>query len=113
MISFEGGPADGNRLSLRRTPVYLRVVIDSHGVVDALDQLDDEVRLGETVHVYRLLDDVGTAIVCSRGKSGGCRHERIARYGYCEDQPPEEVCRANSLLREWAEAKHEDLRPKT
>lgn len=75
MIRIVDGPAGGAELSLRRAPVYLRVVIDSAGRVDALDMLDDVPRDGETVHVYQgdrdtlraLPDDV---FVCASGRDG-------------------------------------------
>ncbi len=75
MIRLLDGPAAGSELSLRRAPLYLRVVIDAAGKVDALDMLDDKPQPGETVHVYRgerdtlfaLRDDI---FICVRGPGG-------------------------------------------
>lgn len=52
--TFIDGPAQGTRLSLRTAPHFLRVVIDAHGDVDALDQPEDELADDETVYVYVL-----------------------------------------------------------
>lgn len=58
MIELLDGPAAGHTLSLRSAPHFLRVVIDSHGDVDALDQPEDELGDDETIHVYVM--EVGT-----------------------------------------------------
>jgi hypothetical protein len=48
-------PAGGATLSLRRAPLYVRVVIDREsGRVDALDRLGDEPRESEDVDVHWL-----------------------------------------------------------
>lgn len=53
-MTFEGGPATGRTLNLRRLPDWLRVVTsERHGTVDALDQLEDAPDADEVVHVYR------------------------------------------------------------
>lgn len=65
---FVDGPASGARLALARVPIYLRVVIDGDGKVDALDQLDDEPRPGECIYVYRR---TSWGHICARGGSGG------------------------------------------
>jgi len=50
---FVNGPAIGVLLTLERIPLMLRVVVDEEGKWDALNEVDDEVKPGETVHVYR------------------------------------------------------------
>ena len=44
MTIFVDGRAEGARLSLSRSPHFLRVVVDAYGRVDALDQINDEAR---------------------------------------------------------------------
>lgn len=53
MSTFLDGPARGRNLTLRRAPIFLRVVFAPGGAVDALDQLDDEPREDEAIVVYR------------------------------------------------------------
>ena len=107
MITFLDGPAEGKQLSLSRAPYFLRVVIDADGGVDALDQLDDEIRPGETPHVYYQSEAIAHAIVCSRGR--GCRSEHIANYKLFEEQPPQELLADNARWGEWAETKAEAI----
>lgn len=102
MIRFLDGPAADSVLSLGRAPFFLRVVIDTDGAVDALDQLDDTVRESETPHAYVLVGGVGRAIACSRGRGGGCRPSAVAKYRHYENQPAEEVLRDNARWQEWA-----------
>lgn len=45
------GPCEGT-YSVRRSPHFLRAVISKTGKRDLLDQLNDEPRADETVHVY-------------------------------------------------------------
>lgn len=95
MTSFEGGPAGGATLLLRRAPVFLRVVIGPRGKVDALDQLEDVPADGETVHVYERFGPRGH--VCLR--PGGC-HE----YGTYRHLPhvDGELLRDTAAWRAWA-----------
>lgn len=107
MIRFLDGAAKGTVLSLRRVPWFLRVVIDEAGQVDALDQLDDQAREGETLYVYRQAGQASRAILCSRGR--GCRTEISCDYSLWPDQPPQEVLRDNDQWREWAEARGKEI----
>ena len=100
MITFLDGPAEGKQLSLSRAPYFLRVVIDLVGAVDALDQLDDTVRPGETAYVYQQAEIIASAIVCSRGR--GCRHEYTATYRLYAEQPPQELLADSKAWGEWA-----------
>ena len=52
MISFNDGPAKGHLLQLARAPIFLRVVRDPAGNIDALDQVDDEPIKTEEIFVY-------------------------------------------------------------
>lgn len=49
---FIDGAAQGVALTLNRTPMMLRVVVNSKGGWDALDELNDTPLLDETIHVY-------------------------------------------------------------
>lgn len=101
MSHFLDGPAVGTVLSLRRSPLFLRVVRDTaSGDFDALDQLDDSVRDNEVVFAYRLVKHTGSAFICSRGR--GCQQMQISSYCLCEEQPLPAVLRDNAAWREWA-----------
>ena len=99
MITFVDGPAAGVSLSLQRTPMLLRVVTEACGAVDALDQLDDEPRPGESICVYQIVGLPRRGIACSRGK--GCRPFVVAEYRLCSDQPIGDEARDG--WPEWAE----------
>lgn len=101
MIRFLDGPAQGAKLSLERAPRFLRVVIDQAGEIDALDQLDDKMRAGETGHVYELASQVQNVIACTRGN--GCLFMAIADYRLYAQQPSQELLRDNQAWQEWAQ----------
>jgi len=105
MVQFLDGPAKDTRLDLARAPMFLRVVIDPAGKVDALDQLDDVMRPDETGHVYKLAEDVGVGFACTRGK--GCRRIAIASYRLYAHQPGQELLRNNDAWQKWATAQAE------
>jgi len=111
MIRFIAGPAEGAALSLRRVPHFLRVVVDQAGTVDALDQLGDTIREGETAHVYVLAGKPSSAIVCSRGK--GCRQELIAEYRQHDEQPPQAILRDNAEWQAWTHRTWEAIQEPT
>lgn len=53
-LMIEDGPANGcPMLMLHRFPYYLRIVRGIDGKWDALDQLDDEAALGDTIFIYK------------------------------------------------------------
>ncbi|MEM1083255.1 MAG: hypothetical protein AAGI48_03970 [Verrucomicrobiota bacterium] len=100
MTRFIDGPAKGKTLMLRRAPLLLRVVIDRDSkVVDALDQLDDEPRLTEEIHVYRVKGTVGSCFISTRPRRAGGVYA-IAEYEYYRDQPGESV-RSRVAWRTW------------
>jgi hypothetical protein len=59
MTTFEDGPAKGQTLMLQRAPLFLRVVIDPSGKVDALDQLTDKPASNEKIFAYVLTAEPG------------------------------------------------------
>jgi hypothetical protein len=96
VIRFQGGPADGKVLQFRRTPLYLRVVQDGE-TFDVLDQLGDEPRAGEQVHVYRAFGSFGTVHI----RPGGCWPTGQYRYLVGVDG---DSLRTTQAWREWATA---------
>lgn len=87
MIEFLDGPATGAKLNLKRTPVFLRVVMDQERQVDALDLPDDKPRAGERIYAYRIVDGtVITGFLCGL-KGKGCLQFRSALYKLCDTQP--------------------------
>jgi hypothetical protein len=105
---FEGGPAAGVRLTLKRAPKYLRVVRDSEGKWDALDALDDTPAPGEAVIAYRKVSDDGAGFIdYTDGRGRRCGTSFIsATYAVCDPQPPDDVLRDRERWAEWATAEH-------
>lgn len=102
MISFDDGPAAGVVLQLRRAPPFLRVVIDRQTrEVDALDQIDDQPRLGEEVHVYRRIGKASPYHLRSGRKSESGFYLQ-ARYQHHEEQPADHVGRDRRSWQNWA-----------
>lgn len=105
MINFLDGPANGQRLMLRRAPIFLRVEL-KNGKWDALDQISDEPQQGALLYVYRLASEVGTCHMnFGRGKGGWYS---IADYRYYGDdrQPPETVMQDLSQWHTWCVEAH-------
>lgn len=109
MTRFLDGPAADKTLMLGRTPVFLRVVIDVDGTVDALNNLQDVAKPSEVCHAYQITGTPGFCHV-NRGGGRGGRYG-IADYKLCPVQPPAEVMRENSAWANWvsAEAKRQGL----
>lgn len=106
MMHFHGGPAHEASLGLSRAPLFLRVVIDQAGKVDALDQLEDRPRAGEMVYVYRRTGDVTHVHLQMAGPGGRgrrCRWELFAQYQIHEHQPSEATLRDQHRWQEWAQ----------
>lgn len=104
MIAFQGGPADGVRLNLRRIVFFLRVVWNVAGEWDALDQPHDTVGDGETAHVYRHVKTTGTAFVDgvdpkTRRRTGWVEHSAV--YEYHGIQPDQATLRDNAVWSKW------------
>jgi hypothetical protein len=104
-VVLEDGPAAG-RYTVRRAPHFLRAVVSrSDGRVDLLDQLYDEPRPIETVHVYEAaphsifdpdtLSRTGTFLCPPPAASG--------RYHHRADVDGESV-RTTEAWRAWARA---------
>lgn len=104
--SFMDGPAAGVGLNLGRAPIFLRVVqvVEQMGGFDALDQLEDEPRDGEIVHVYRKLPGShGSAHICGRGSGHvGCGYYEWGIYRHMADVDGE-LLRDTGRWRAWVD----------
>jgi len=111
MTRFEDGPAAEQVLFLQRAPLFLRVV-ESAGKLDALDQLDDEPRPGERIHVYRRHGVAGAAFVDYSGPRGrtGMRCS-VARYRYVNPQPAAGDVTETAAWRTWCAAQPQQVTP--
>lgn len=95
MVSFLDGPAAGVTLMLRRAPIYLRVTFNPAGKVDALDQLDDEPKPDEIVHVYRKVPGTSGKV---HVRPGGCYE--MGDYRHVADAVGDEL-RDTAAWRSW------------
>ena len=55
---------------LKRAPIFLRVVQDNAGEIDALDQPEDTPRPGEKLYAYRMREYRGNCHISMRGAQG-------------------------------------------
>ncbi|HSI11752.1 MAG TPA: hypothetical protein VK961_06890 [Chthoniobacter sp.] len=102
MTKFEDGPAQGNSLMLKRAPIFLRVVVNTQGEWDALDQLDDHAHQGESLYAYTLTGEPGMCHILRRsGPKGGSGFYVMAAYRFVTPQPSDAEMRDNTAWREW------------
>lgn len=101
MIEFLDGPARGVVLELRRIPTLLRVVQQGKEF-DALDQLDDEPRVGEKITVYRRVKQ-GRVHICNRGRGKRSGWYFTASYRVLQRQPADDQVRTTEAWRQWAD----------
>lgn len=102
MTIFNGGPANGKTMMLKRAPLYLRVT--QAGVkFDALDQLEDTPRPAEKVFAYYRVKDAGSVHIHARRGAGG--FYTLATYALLDPQPTDAQMRTNAAWREWCVAK--------
>lgn len=99
MTHFLDGPAKGQHLMLRRSPVFLRVV-EQGGKWDALDAPEDTLRPGETANVYRRKGEASCCHIRS-GKPGASGFYAIAEYEYVANPPHDGVLRDEAEWRLW------------
>lgn len=110
--TFLDGPASGQRMMLRRAPVFLRVT-QRHGKFDALDQLDDTPEPGEAIRVYILTAAPTAMHILIRGKNksaGGWYFSGV--YRLAGEQPDDAVLRDNHRWRAWCHGDGAALLPK-
>lgn len=111
MTRFDDGPAKGQSLTLERSPLYLRVVVDTGGKADALDQLDDEPKADEALYAYRRVS-VGTMHVSySEGGRRKGHWEELVSYALCGVQPDERAMRDTALWRQWCDGQAKGGKP--
>jgi hypothetical protein len=99
---FNGGPANGKVLMLKRSPLYLRVTQNGKSF-DALDQLTDEPKAGEKVFAYERIGEGGMMHVNSRKGGGG--FFTFATYGFIEAQPVADALTEQAKWRQWCQWK--------
>lgn len=102
MTKFTDGPAKGQTLMLKRTPIFLRVACKD-GKFDALDQPSDEARPGELLFCY-ILAAKPQGHVTVRGTGGVGGIYPLAQYRLYDLQPAQAIMRHNSLWCHWCEA---------
>ena len=102
MTIFNGGPANGRVLMLKRSPLYLRVTQDGRSF-DALDQLDDAPKPGEKVFAYARVGAFGMMHVNSRKSCGG--FFTFASYSFIEAQPIADALVEQEKWRQWCQSK--------
>ena len=111
MIRFIDGPVAGAVLSLRRTPVMLRVVEGRDDIIDALDELDDDPKPSETIYVY-MLASVPQTVHIDRGEING-RHvgewHTTAEYTVWPQQPTDDQMRTTDAWRAWVESQRPQI----
>lgn len=105
--TFMDGPAAGLGLDMRRAPLYLRLVQDASGKWDALDQLDDEPRDGETIHVYEAATPPSAVFACGRGRGAGGGRYEYAVYRHVDVDVEALGLRDTDTWRAWANARGE------
>src|ERR1700730_5412825 len=103
MAKFTNGPAANVMLNIRRAPLFLRVVRDTKGQWDALDQLSDTPEYDETIYAYRLTSNDGMIHINSRDRKTGSHTGGffvLATYEVVDPQPDDATMRSN---KKWSE----------
>ena len=111
MIRFLDGPVAETSLELLSAPEFLRVVRDPSGVVDALDQPDDEPTPDEEIYIYKRRGEPSHIFVDwhdGRGRKGGVWLS--ADYEFCEAS--ESDVRTQEAWNAWCEHAPEDVTEK-
>lgn len=103
MVTFLDGLAEGVTLMLRRAPKFLRVVRSRRGEWDALDQLDDEPKPQESVHVY-LRTKLESPIHIKMSSRSGSGYYARASYEAYPVQPGSGVTHDRKKWRAWTVA---------
>lgn len=104
MTRFLDGPAKGQTLMLKRSPILLRVTWDGKKW-DALDMIEDTPHPGEKLFAYYITKKEGACHVSTSDKNGrrGGGFYSCAEYTAVplRDQPPDAVLRDNDGWRAW------------
>ncbi|RJP48772.1 MAG: hypothetical protein C4586_08655 [Anaerolineaceae bacterium] len=99
MTHFEDGPAKGETLMLKRSPIFLRVV-EVNGQWDALDQLDDEPAPHEKIYAYERIGEPGMVHI-NAGRKGNSGWYPMAAYRFITDQPTDSAMLDSEAWRQW------------
>lgn len=100
MTTFSDGPAKGQTLMLKRSPLLLRVVQSFNtGQFDALDAPNDTPAENERIFAYHMVEFRGMVHVNRRG--GGSGFYGMATYALIPDQPTDEIMRDNEKWKAW------------
>lgn len=113
MLKFLDGPAAGVTLMLHRAPLLLRLVQAPDGTWDGLDQLADQPKPSESVHVYMMHEHHGRVhLRMARGAKGGSGFYEYADYKYLPEQPADDAdVRDTERWRAWTLANAPRLMP--
>jgi hypothetical protein len=101
VTKFLDGPAAGVTLALRRSPVFIRAVLNPDGKWDALDQVNDAPAADEKVVAYMLSDKPTMMHLCRSRAAGGSAWFAVADYVLVGTQPDEAILRSNGEWRIW------------
>lgn len=98
-----GGVPVGPSLHLQRDPALLRFVSSRFpDSLDALDQLDDTPKDGETVYTARLVKRGRVHLHCARGSKLPSGWYQTAEYELIDPQPEQAVMRDRDSWEKWA-----------
>lgn len=118
MCRLIDGPAKGKWLRIKRFPLFLRVVIAADGTVDALDQLEDQPREGEKIHVYiRVSSPSMVHVDGTRWDKVKKRNVRFgewfetADYKHHKDAPADAVMRSPKDWPDWCQKTYAAMKP--
>lgn len=106
MTKFNGGPANGQTLMLKRAPKFLRVTLKTERgkpKFDALDQPNDTPEATERIFAYEQFGEVGSAHINMGRKGGG--FYTLADYRFVPDQPTDAEMRNSVKWEKWCEAR--------
>lgn len=112
MMRFKDGPAAGVTLSCHgRTPLMLRVVQNSRGEWDALNEIEDTPKPDERIYVYIIASPPGWMHVSYRPRSRSYSGS-TSEYKLWPEQPAEAHVRGNKAWQAWCAANHGAIIPR-
>lgn len=94
------GPAEGSYMT-RRSPMFLRAIVNAEGKGDVLNELTDTPANTEKVSVYRLASEPGVVHLHMRGKGTG--FYLTGDYRHLPDIDGEQL-RDTDKWREWCKS---------
>ena len=88
-VQLLDGPCKGDYL-VKRSPVFLRAVIDAKGEIDVLDQVEDTPKKTEKIYVYKRIGE-STWCHIKMGKRSQSGYYALANYCYMPDVDGEQL----------------------